>query len=126
VIAGQQHPLIPTEESKVPTGVTRTDLKAQALRFPPEQRRAPKGFKLVTVRVLDDHPGEPLQRAFEFAPQGQSQAAGGRSAMQVGHSGAIEVELADLRTWMDHRPVTQDEIRSIVDCWSECQDGILT
>jgi hypothetical protein len=58
VIAGQQHPLIPTEESKVPTGVTRTGLKAQALRFPPEQRRAPKGVELIPVWVLDDHPSE--------------------------------------------------------------------
>jgi hypothetical protein len=58
VIAGQQHPLIPTEESKVPTDVTRTDLKAQALRFPPEQRPTSKGFELIPVWVLDDYLSE--------------------------------------------------------------------
>jgi hypothetical protein len=119
VIAGQQHPLIPTEESKVPTAVAGTDLKPQALRFPPEQRRAPKGFELITVLVLDDHLGESVQRVFQFASQGQSKAALGHSTMQVGYTGAIKVELTDLRPWMDHRPVTQENIRSIVARWSE-------
>jgi len=58
VISGQQHPLIPTQEPKVPPAVARAGYEAQARRFLPEQRRAPKRLQPMITWALDHHSGE--------------------------------------------------------------------
>ncbi len=70
--------------------------------------------------VLDYPLSKPLQRIFELASQDESHAALAHCTVQVSHSSAIEVQFADLGTGMDHRPVAEDEVRSIVNRWSKC------
>jgi hypothetical protein len=70
--------------------------------------------------MLDYPLGKPLQRIFELASQDESHEALAHCTMQVSHSSAIEVQLADPGTWMDHRPIAEDEVRSIVNRWSKC------
>jgi hypothetical protein len=70
--------------------------------------------------VLDYHLGKPLQRIFELASQDESDVALGHRTMQVSYSSPIEVQFADPGTWMDHRPIAEDEVRSIVNRWAKC------
>ena len=125
VIAGQQQALIPAYQDLMPTDILLADLETQACRFLPEKRCAPKRLQRVILWLCNDLLGQPLQRLLELVSQGESQAALGCCPVQVSHASAIEVQLAHLGTRMDHRPIAEDEVRSIVDRWSKCQDRIL-
>jgi hypothetical protein len=70
--------------------------------------------------VLEYPLGKPLQGIFELASQDESHAALGHCTVQVSHSSPIEVQFADPGTWIDHRPIAEDEVRSIVNRWSKC------